>query len=135
MYFVGTGLLSFLLGIHSVDELTRSPFLDHIFENMVVMEAVKRCAAQTKPTELYFYRTLKGLEVDLLIESVGKLEAYEIKWTQSPDKSLSSSLQILAQEHPIHKMSILAPIESSFPVAQGILASPWHTVATQLRPT
>ncbi len=130
IYFVDTGLLCFLLGIHSVNELTRSPFLGHIFENMVVMETVKRLAARATPTELYFYRTLKGIEVDLLIESGGKLEAYEIKWTQSPDKSLISSLQTLKNEHPIHKMAILAPIESSFPLAHGILASPWHNVAT-----
>lgn len=130
IYFVDTGLLCFLLRIHSVDELTRSPFLGHIFENMIIMETVKRLAARATPAELYFYRTLKGIEVDLLIESGGKLEAYEVKWTQSPDKSLISSLQALREEHVIHKMAILAPIESSFPLAQGILASPWHSVCT-----
>lgn len=54
------------------------------------MEAVKRSAAQIKRAELYFYRTLKRLEVDLQIESGGKLDTYKIKWTQSPDKSLTS---------------------------------------------
>lgn len=130
VYFVDSGLLSFLLGIHSVEELTRSPFLGHIFENMVVMEMVKRLATAAHPRQLYFYRTLKGVEVDLLIESGGKLEAYEIKWTKSPNKSLTSSLKALSGEHSIEKMAILAPIDSSFPLAQGILAMPWYNALT-----
>lgn len=128
LYFIDTGLLSFLLGIHSADELARSPFLGHIFENMVIMETVKRLAATPQPTHLYFYRTLKGIEVDLLVESRGELSAYEIKWTQNPGKSLLSSLQALSQEHSLKTMAILAPIDSVIPISQGVLALPWHQI-------
>jgi hypothetical protein len=81
VYFIDTGLLCFLLGLHAADELVRSPFLGHIFENMVIMETVKRLSVLPTRRNLYFYRTLKGVEVDLLIESGGVLDAYEIKWT------------------------------------------------------
>lgn len=126
IYFVDTGLLCFLLGLHSADELARSPFLGHVFENMVVLELIKRLSASPQPTHLYFYRTLKGIEVDLLIETEGKLDAYEIKWTQSPDKSLASPLQTLQKEHEIRKMGILAPVPAPFPIARDLLALPWY---------
>lgn len=126
IYFVDTGLLCFLLGLHSSDELERSPFLGHVFENMVIMEVVKRSSATEKHCNLFFYRTLKGVEIDLIVESEGEIDAYEIKWTQNPDKSTISSLQTLNDEQNIRKMCVLAPISSSFPVAQGILAIPWH---------
>lgn len=128
IYFVDTGLLCFLLGLHSDEELARSPFLGHIFENMVIMEAVKRFSAASRPHNLYFYRTLKGVEVDLLIETGGKIDAYEIKWSQNPDKSQISSLQILCEEHSIQKMGILAPIQEAFPISQNVLAMPWFSL-------
>ena len=128
IYFVDTGLLCFLLGLHTDDELSRSPFLGHIFENMVIMETIKRLSALPIRPKPYFFRTLKGVEVDLLLETGGEIDAYEIKWTQSPDKSMISSLRILAEEHPIRKMGILAPVETSLPIAQGIPAIPWHRI-------
>lgn len=127
VYFVDTGLLCFLLGLHSADELARSPFLGHVFENMVILEMVKRISASPLPFNLYFYRTLKGVEVDLLVESGGKIDAYEIKWTQTPNHSMTSSLQAISKDHPIQNKAILAPITASFPVSQGILARPWHS--------
>jgi hypothetical protein len=125
IYFVDTGLLCFLLGLHSADELARSPFLGHVFENMVIMETVKRLSASSRSRNLYFYRTLKGVEVDLLLESGGKIDAYDIKWSQTPDKSMVSALQALGEEHQVQKMGILAPIASPIPISRGILATPW----------
>src|SRR5579862_2348399 len=125
IYFIDTGLLSFLLGLHSADELARSPFLGHVFENMVIMETVKRLSASSHPRNLYFYRTLKGVEIDLLLESGGEIDAYEIKWTQTPDKSMISSLQSLKEDQQIRKMAILAPIASPVPISRDILAIPW----------
>jgi hypothetical protein len=130
VYFVDTGLLCFLLGLHSADELARSPFLGHVFENMVIMEAIKRLSPVPGKAVPYFYRTQKGVEVDLLLESGGKIDAYEIKWTQSPDRSLVSSLHALSEEQDVREMGILAPVSEPFPVARGIAAIPWDSVAT-----
>ena len=128
IYFVDTGLLCFLLGLHSADELSRSPFLGHVFENMVIMEMVKRLSASPIPKNLYFYRTLKGVEVDLLVETGGKVDAYEIKWTQAPHKSSAAPLKTLKAHHTIDQAAILCPIEHPFPITEGISAIPWDSV-------
>ncbi len=127
VYFVDTGLLCFLLGIHSADQLARSPFLGAVFENMVIMETVKRLSASPQPCHLYFYRTVKGVEIDLLLESGGKIDAYEIKWTQTPGKSTSSSLQTLSNQPEIRKRAVLAPVSAPLPISSDILALPWHS--------
>src|SRR3990172_5182774 len=128
IYFTDTGLLCFLLGLHTADELARSPFLGHVFENMVIMEMIKRLTASPYPHNLYFYRTLKGMEIDLLVESGNQIDAYEIKWTQSPDKSLIASLQMFAKDHPrIRKLGVLAPVSSTIPITHNIFSYPWHS--------
>lgn len=127
IYFVDTGLLCFLLGLHSAQELARSPFLGHVFENMVILETVKRISASSVPCHLYYYRTLKGVEIDLLIETRGNLDAYEIKWTQNPDKSVISAFHVLQEDHAIRNKGILAPLDSPFPITPTISATPWHT--------
>lgn len=129
VYFIDSGLLCFLLGLHSVDEVSRSPFLGSLFENMVIMEMIKRRAASPCPHQFYFYRTLKGVEIDLLVESGNQIDAYEIKWTQSPNKSLTSSLHVFAEDHPeVGKMGILAPVPSAIPITRHIFAYPWHSI-------
>ena len=94
---------------------------------MVIMNIVKSLSASSHIRNLYFYRTLKGVEVDLLLESGGKIDAYEIKWTQTPDKSMVSSLQALSEDHQVETMGILSPVASPFPVARGISAIPWSS--------
>lgn len=126
IYFVDTGLLCFLLGLHSAEELSRSPFLGHIFENMVIMEAVKRLSAASHPYNLYFYRTLKGVEIDLLVESGGKIDAYEIKWSQMPDKGMLAPFQTLKEDHLIRTKGILCPVAQPIPLSSDASALPWH---------
>jgi predicted AAA+ superfamily ATPase len=78
-YFTDTGLLCFLLGIRSADQVSRDPLVGSIFENLVVIEALKtRYNAGSLP-DLYFFRDSKGNEVDLLAQSGRSLTALEIK--------------------------------------------------------
>ena len=54
----------------------------HLFENMVVMEMVKQVALQKKRVECSFYRTSSGVEIDLIVDSEGALDLYEIKYAK-----------------------------------------------------
>ncbi len=92
------------------------------------MEVIKRLSVQPIRRTPYFFRTLKGVEVDLVLESGSILDAYEIKWTQSPEKSMISSLQVLAEEHPIRNRGVLSPVAHPLPIAHGISAIPWHSL-------
>jgi len=66
IYFTEVGLVSWLLGITKSSQISRDPLFGHLFENMVVVEALKKRLNQGTMPELYFLRDSKGLEADLV---------------------------------------------------------------------
>ncbi len=79
IYFTEVGLASYLLGIESPALVTRDPLIGNLFENLVVIEALKARLNAGKEPELYFYRDNKGNEVDLLFRKNRRLVPIEIK--------------------------------------------------------
>ena len=79
IYFTDIGLASYLLGIESPALAARDPLIGNLFENMVVIEALKARLNAGKEPELYFYRDNKGNEVDLLFRQNRQLIPIEIK--------------------------------------------------------
>lgn len=77
-YFIEIGLLLYLLGIESPEQLKRDPLLGSIFENLVIIEISKALLNRGKSADLYFFRDHAGLEVDLII-SGRVLKLIEIK--------------------------------------------------------
>ena len=67
VYWGDSGLASFLLGIRSVPELERSPFLGTLFEGFTAAEILKSQINAGLRKELYYFRDQQGLEVDFLV--------------------------------------------------------------------
>jgi predicted AAA+ superfamily ATPase len=79
LYFCDTGLACYLLGIESPAQLSRDKMRGHLFENLIVMEALKARFNQGKDSNIYFYRDSNMNEIDLLTKTEGRLNGYEIK--------------------------------------------------------
>ena len=79
LYFVDTGVLCHLLGIRSAADLRTHPSRGAIFENWVVSEAMKGRLHHGLDANLFFFRDRSGHEVDLLLESAGRITAVETK--------------------------------------------------------
>lgn len=93
LYFCDTGLACYLLGIESAAQLSRDKMRGHLFENFIVMEALKHCYNQGKDNTLYFYRDSNANEIDLLIHEEGMLKAIEIKSSMTYSPSFESVLK------------------------------------------
>lgn len=78
-YFTDVGLLCFLLGIRTPEQIKRDPLVGQIFENLIVIECLKTRYNQGAPADLYYFRDSKGNEVDLLIQCGRQIQAVEIK--------------------------------------------------------
>lgn len=78
-YFTDTGLLTYLLGIEKPAQVSRDPLVGSLFENMIVMDAVKARYNLGRTPNLYFYRDSYGNEIDLLYASGRELIGIEIK--------------------------------------------------------
>jgi len=79
VYFYDTGLLSFLLGIKSEQEMSQHFAKGSIFENLIITEFLKNAYNKGDTPIFYFWRDHTNNEVDLLIENHPKIDIYEIK--------------------------------------------------------
>ena len=79
IYFNDTGLLCYLLGITSKEELLFSSYAGSIFETFVFNEFLKHAKYSWFPAEIYFYRTLDKKEIDFLIKYKNEFIAVEVK--------------------------------------------------------
>ncbi len=87
MYFIDTGLAAWLMGIDTRTQMQRDPLRGHLFENLIVMEALKAKLNQGKDPRLFFYRDSHGNEVDLIIQNDNQLMPVEIKSSQTWHRS------------------------------------------------
>ena len=79
LYFYDVGLASYLLGIRDTEQMAYHPLRGALFENAVIVEALKHLFNKGERSNLYFYRDSKGLECDLLFEYGLDIGAIEIK--------------------------------------------------------
>jgi predicted AAA+ superfamily ATPase len=79
LYFYDVGLACYLLGLENETQVSRDPLRGNVFENLVVIEALKYRYNRGKRNNLLFYRDSNGNEVDLLAQQGRELSAIEIK--------------------------------------------------------
>ncbi|MDB6078300.1 MAG: hypothetical protein JWO82_2047 [Akkermansiaceae bacterium] len=80
LYFCDPGLVSWLLGVRSVEHVTVHPQRGALFENWVVTELVKAQTNRGRKPSIYFLRDREGHEIDALIETApGTFQAVEVK--------------------------------------------------------
>ena len=88
LHFYDTGLVCWLLGIRSPEQLVAHPLRGAIFETWVVSEMAKHRANRGTSGELSFYRDSSGAEVDLVIERPGDATLVEAKAGATPSSSM-----------------------------------------------
>lgn len=79
LYFCDTGLACYLLNIESPVQLSRDKMRGHLFENLIIMEALKARFNKGKESNLYFYRDSNKNEIDLLTKDGDCMNGFEIK--------------------------------------------------------
>jgi len=79
LYFTDVGLVCYLLGIETPEQVTRDPLIGGLFENMVVMEAVKTRLNKGLDPNLFYFRDNNKNEVDLIYKKQRMLTPIEIK--------------------------------------------------------
>jgi len=94
LYFLDTGLCSYLLGAMTSEDLLRSPMLGAIFETHVLGQIIRHFANQGRRREMYFYRDHHGREVDFLLPAAGRFELIECKWAESPGSTQRGFLEL-----------------------------------------
>lgn len=110
IYFTDTGLLCYLLGIERVEQVGRDPLIGNLFENLVVLEALKARYNLGLTPNLYFFRDSQGHEIDLLHKQGSELMGVEIKAASTWNASFKRTLQYFDQQ--LNTLAIRAVVYS-----------------------
>jgi len=93
LYFLDTGLLSYLLRIRSKVDLRIHALYGSIFESYVISELLKNYMNRGKEHPFYFWRDSTGNEIDVLIDEGDKLLPIEIKAGQTITKDFFKGIR------------------------------------------
>lgn len=93
LYFIEPGLAAYLLGLASPEQVARDPLMGNLFENLVVIEALKARYNAGADANLYFFRENNGLEIDLLHERQRQLLPVEIKAARTWSPEFTQNLK------------------------------------------
>ena len=109
LYFNDPGLACYLLDIESPQQLDRDKMRGAIFENMIVMEAIKHRYNMGLEGGVFFYRDSNQNEVDILIKQEGELTAIEVKSSMTYSSSFEKALTQIEGwiKTPISKKAIV----------------------------
>jgi len=125
LYFYDTGLLCYLLGMKSTDDVVNYYQRGALFENLIIADKVKRAHHKGEEPRFYFYRDSNQVEVDLVKEGPNALRLTEIKANRTYKPKLLAHLNKLANQsdRPAVKELIFGG-EESF-TAQGVAVNAW----------
>jgi len=134
LYFYDSGLVSWLLGIRTSEQMETHPLRGNIFENFVIAELVKSQCNQAEPRNLYFWRDSNGNEVDIIAEHGNKLMPIEIKSGKTVNRDFFSGLekwQSLAGDRVLSPTLIHGGADASYQ-HKGIKVMSWLESGTLL---
>lgn len=79
LYFYDTGLACYLSQIYDSSQVERDKMRGHLFENLIIADAMKDAANRGEHKDFYFYRDSDGNEIDFMQQTRDGFKAYEIK--------------------------------------------------------
>lgn len=131
IYFCDVGLVAYLLGIETIDQMARDPLRGNLFENLIVNELMKARSNQGLDPRLYFYQVSGRQEVDLIYQKGHELIPIEIKSSRTFNSSFISgikSLKKIAPERFISPYLIYAGNEE-MKIGDIQLLNYWHAAS------
>jgi predicted AAA+ superfamily ATPase len=100
VYLIDSGLLSHLLGINQDRLLIDTALMGSLLENFVFIELKKQATWSKKRVNFYYFRTLDGTEVDILLEDkAGTIVGLEIKASETVTPSDFKGLRYLQEKY------------------------------------
>lgn len=111
IYFTDVGLAVHLLDITNSAQVARDPLVGGLFENLVVVEALKARLNRGVRAGLYYIRGKSGSEIDLVVEEARRIHGIEIKSSKTPDDSFADNMNKFVKS--------VAPLESKSVVYSG----------------
>jgi predicted AAA+ superfamily ATPase len=92
VYFTDVGTLCYLTGLKDPEHAASGPMGGPIMETAVLSEIYKTITHRGIDPRVYFWRTSSGTEVDVVVETEGKLVPVEVKLSATPRPAMAASV-------------------------------------------
>jgi hypothetical protein len=127
LYFLDSGLLCYLLGIHKPDELLMHSARGAIFECWVIAELYKSYYHTGKEPKMYFFRDSNNNEIDLILDHGLNVIPIEIKSGQTINSEFFKGLDYWRKLTglPDSPASLIYGGDSPT-IFKGTSVLPWH---------
>ena len=123
IYFMDTGLCSYLTNWDNPQVLESGAMNGAIFESFVVSEIIKSYVHNIKEPNIYYYRDKDKREIDVIIERNGKLYPIEIKKSSNPDKSAIKNFSVIPEEKR-GEGAVICLAKEDYPITKNTNAIP-----------
>jgi uncharacterized protein len=127
VYFVDTGMLCYLAGLKDPDHAAAGPLGGVIFETAVLLEIIKAFVNRGEEPQIHFWRTSAGLEVDLVVETGGKLIPIEAKLSATPRPAMANGIRAFREDlgERAGNGFVIHPGDVRLPLAPKVVAVPF----------
>ncbi len=130
LYFLDPGLVAWLLGIEKTEQIHSHAMRGAVFESFIVSELLKSRYNIGLRSNLYYWRSRAGLEIDVLLDRGERIDPLEIKsgktiasdWFQSLRRWLN-----LAEASGGNPYLVYGGARGR--KQQGVHVIPWHHIA------
>jgi hypothetical protein len=99
VYLQNNGLISYLTGVDSLQLLETTGMVGQRLENWFLQEIAIAKQRHVDRTQVYYWRTASGVEVDFIIEKKPNIYPFEITYSKTPAAKKIKNLQKFMQEY------------------------------------
>ena len=127
VYFTDVGTLCHLAGLRDAAHAASGPLGGAIMETAVLSEIVKSATHQGLVPRVFFWRTRTGTEVDIVVETDGKLVPIEVKPSTTPRPGMATSIRTLQKDFGPEAVPgyVVHPGDVRLPLGSGATALPF----------
>lgn len=119
VYVRDSGLLHALLNIKGFDDLLGHPVVGHSWEGFVIEQI---SGAMPAFSDINFYRTAAGAELDAVVTTGDRRIGYEIKFSQSPKPG--KGFWNACDDIGVERAYVVAPVSDPYPLAENVQVIP-----------
>jgi uncharacterized protein len=127
IYFTDVGTLCYLAGLRDPQHAAAGPMGGAIMETAVLSEILKTVTHRAEDARLYFWRTSTGREVDIVVETAGRLIPIEAKLSATPKPAMASGIVAFRETYGDKAAPgyVVHPGSVRLPLAPGVTALPF----------
>lgn len=132
LYFMDTGLLSYILRYQTPETLQVGPLSGNLFENLIIIELLKKKNNLGINFELSFFRDSNKNEIDVILEMNGVLRLVEIKKSKNIKKKFGSVLEKILPLMQNSSARVISFDKSNIPISENVSSVFWYDFINDL---